>query len=129
MAKSGRFIFWAPRILSILFILFLALFSLDVFDGNYGFWGTLLALLIHNIPSIVLAVIVAIAWKHELVGVIAFALAGLVYVCLILHNILRDLSNVFMLGWIVTISGPAFLVAILYYIGWKKAGHKKSKRH
>jgi len=41
-------IYWTPRILSIVFVLFLALFSLDVFDGNYGFWGTLLALFMHT---------------------------------------------------------------------------------
>ena len=46
MVKINKFIFWTPRILAILFILFLALFSLDVFDGNYGFWGTILGLFI-----------------------------------------------------------------------------------
>jgi hypothetical protein len=46
MAKqTGKFVYWAPRVLSILFILFLALFSLDVFDtpnasaGENWLWG------------------------------------------------------------------------------------------
>mgnify|MGYP002070012838 CR=1 FL=1 len=32
--KVSRFLYWTPRILSILFILFLAMFSLDIF-GNF----------------------------------------------------------------------------------------------
>ena len=52
-----KLIYWSPRILLILFILFLALFSLDVFDEAAGFWQTALALLMHNLPSLILTVI------------------------------------------------------------------------
>jgi len=72
--KMNQFIFWAPRTLAILFILFLSLFSLDIFDGNYGFWETILGLFMHNIPSMVLLIILIISWKYELVGGIIFNL-------------------------------------------------------
>lgn len=73
MNKNLRSIlFWTPRIASILFILFLSLFALDVFDMGLDFWGTLLALLMHLIPSIALAVALALAWKWEWVGALAF---------------------------------------------------------
>ena len=38
-----RTLFWAPRILCILFAVFVSLFALDVFGEGYGFWETILA--------------------------------------------------------------------------------------
>ena len=113
-------IFWTPRILSILFILFLAMFSLDVFEGNYGFWGALLALFIHNIPVLILTILLVIAWKHEIVGAIAFFLGGIAYTGLVLPNLLADPSKLYMLVWILQIAGPAFFIGILFLIGWLK---------
>ena len=54
-----KFLVWAPRIAGILFILFISLFALDVFEMRLGVWGTLFALFMHLIPSILLAVAVA----------------------------------------------------------------------
>jgi len=76
MAREvGKLICWTPRVASILLILFLMLFSLDVFDGNYGFWETVLGLLIHNILAFILAAILVVSWKYEIVGGIAFTVA------------------------------------------------------
>lgn len=113
--KKNKFIFWTPRILAILFILFLALFSLDIFDGNYGFWGTVLGLFMHNIPSLILLIVLLISWKHEIVGGIVFILAGLLYMGLL---IFRNQFEWYMLSWSLIIAGPAFLVGILFLIGW-----------
>ena len=57
MAKVNKFIFWTPRILAILFILFLAMFSLDVFESASGFGEILVGLFIHNIPAMILLVV------------------------------------------------------------------------
>jgi len=116
-------IFWIPRILSILFLLFLAMFSLDVFDGGYGFWGTLLALFMHNIPVFFLLTVLIIAWKHEIVGAIAYALAGLLYIGLLIYSAGRGNGEWYMLTWSIFISGPAFAIAALFLIGW----HRKRK--
>jgi len=114
--KKGRkgFIYWTPRILSILFLLFLAMFSLDVFEGGYGFWGAILALFMHNIPVLVLLIILIISWKHEIVGGIGFILAGILYAVLVL---MRGFEG-YMIFWILEISGIAFLIGILFLIGW-----------
>jgi hypothetical protein len=120
MKKRGGikpWVYWTPRILSIVFILFLALFSLDVFGNDYGFWGTILAFLMHNIPVFVMGVILWIAWKHEIVGAIAFALAGIIYTIVLLMN---PQMEWYMLSWSITISGPAFLIAWLYWKNWKQ---------
>ncbi|MFH1211551.1 MAG: hypothetical protein V1659_01330 [Candidatus Woesearchaeota archaeon] len=117
--KTSRFLFWTPRILAIVFLLFLALFSLDVFEGNYGFWGTLLALFMHNIPVFVLAIVLWASWKREWIGGVVFILAGLLYLSIILVAILtNEPRKWYMLFWILQISGPAFLTGILFLIGW-----------
>lgn len=113
--KVGRLLYWTPRVLSILFLCFLAIFSFDVFDGNYGFWGTVLALFMHNIPVLILLAVLIISWKHEIVGGIAFILAGLLYIALLFRN---PNFEWYMLSWSVTIAGPAFLVGILFLINW-----------
>jgi hypothetical protein len=123
--KPNKFIFWTPRILAIMFILFLSLFSLDIFDGNYGFWGTILGLFMHNIPSLILLIILIISWKYEIVGGIAFILAGLLYIGTLVTNIFRDPSfKLEYLFWSLPISGPAFLIGILFLIGWFKRKNK-----
>lgn len=67
MRKINKFIYWTPRILSIIFILFLAIFSLDIFDMKLGFWETILGLFMHNIPVFILLAVLLIFWKHEIV--------------------------------------------------------------
>lgn len=114
--RINSLIYWTPRILSTLFILFLALFSLDVFDGNYGFWGTILGLFMHNIPSLALTIVLIISWKYEIVGGIVFILAGLLYIV----SLLIKPFEWYMLSWPVIISGPAFLIGILFLVGWYK---------
>lgn len=118
--KVNKWLFWVPRILTILFILFLALFSLDVFGNGLTFWQTVLALLMHNIPSIVLAIILAISWKYELIGAITFILAGLLYIVLNLITIFRiGFEYQYIISFLL-IGFPALLIGILFLISWFK---------
>lgn len=117
MAKHPHpLLFWTPRIMAIVFILFLALFSLDIFDMKLDFWGTVVGLFMHNIPSLVLLGVLIISWKYEIVGGIVFILAGLLYISRLLMNPFEW----YMLSWSMIIAGPAFLVGILFIIGWRK---------
>lgn len=84
--KVNRWIYWTPRILSILFLAFLAMLSLDIFGNGYGFWGTVLGLFMHNIPVLILLIVLLISWKYEIVGGIAFIIAGLLYILLLMRN-------------------------------------------
>ena len=120
--KINKFIDWTPRILSIVFILFLMLFSLDIFDLQLGFWGTILGLFMNNIPALLLLIILIISWKHEIVGGIAFILAGILYIILLMRNPFEW----YYLAWAAQISGIAFLIGILFLINWhkKRAIHK-----
>jgi len=121
-----KFLYWTPRILSILFILFLSMFALDIFDINLGFWGTIVGLFMHLIPSFILIILLVVAWKYEWVGGIAFILAGILYIILLLIN---PQLEWYMLSWSLIIAGPAFIVGILWILNWKnKKKLKKKKR-
>ena len=107
--KKGKgWIFWTPRILSILFICFLFLFSFDVFGEGQGFWMTALAFFMHNIPVLILLVVLLISWKYEIVGGVAFILAGLAYM----------LWKNFELFSYLIIVGTTFFIGILFLIEW-----------
>jgi len=115
--KAGKFVFWTPRALSIFFIAFLALFSLDVFGTGTGFWETLAAFFIHNIPVFILIATLAISWKRELVGGVIFILAGILYIFFAAH---RADNWQMVLIWSAQISGTAFLIGGFFIAGWVK---------
>lgn len=130
MAKSKQtkqkrgWIYWTPRIISVLFLLFLAMFSLDVFGQGYTTPQLLLALFMHNIPVIVLAILLAIAWKYEIVGAIAFILGGLLYIATLVVQAIRNQFEWYMVSWAVQLAGIAFFIGILFFIGWKRKRKK-----
>lgn len=123
MAKRrvNNFLYWTPRILAILLILFLFLFSLDVVGTKLGFWGTFLNLLMNNIPSLILLIVLIISWKREIVGGIAFILAGIAYIIWAAIRIsTNNLPKLNILLWSLIIAGPAFLIGIFFLINWFK---------
>ncbi len=111
MAKPGRFMHWVPRILAIAFIIFLSLFSLDVISSELSFLQVLVGLLIHSIPSMIILVVLLVAWRDEVAGGIAFLLAGLLYVAIAIagsSDVLAALSQC------LIIAGPPFLIGALF---------------
>lgn len=120
-----KWIYWTPRILSILFLLFLAMFSLDVFGNGYSFWETVLGLVMHNIPVFILTILLIIAWKHEWLGAITFILGGLLYISKLVVMAAINGFEWYAISWSLTIAGPAIFIGILFWINWKRK--KKSK--
>ena len=118
--KQSKFIYWTPRILSIIFILFLALMSLDVFGNGYTFWQTVVGLFMHNIPVFILLILLLIAWKREIVGAVVFIAFGISYMVRIIMTMITNGFQWYYLSWIVQIAGIAFFIGILFLIGWKK---------
>jgi len=119
MKKRGvsEFVYWTPRIISITFIVFLVLFSLDIFSMDLPLTKVLLIFLMHNIPAIVLSIILLISWKYEIVGAIAFILVGLFYLTQCCN---AELPWYVILAWCLEIALPAFLVGILFLVNWIK---------
>ena len=103
-------LYWAPRILCILFAAFLSIFALDVFSEDYSFWQTAVALLMHLLPTAIVLVLLAISWRWEWVGAVMFTALGVLY--------LVTAWGRFPMSVYFAISGPLFLVAGLFLVNW-----------
>ena len=120
-----KFIYWAPRVGAILFLIFLAMFSLDIFEGGYGFWGTVVGLFMHNIPVMILTIVLAISWRLEYIGGVVFILAGLLYTAVVWKTaIMHPLDRVVYSG-ILLIACPALAIGILFWINWFRKSKTK----
>jgi hypothetical protein len=102
---TKRVLFWTPRVLCILFAVFISMFALDVFSEGYGFGETILALLIHLVPTFLVVIALVIAWRWEMIGAIAFIALALFY-----------LMSGGGESWVI--SGPLFLVGVLFLFNW-----------
>ena len=102
---TKRLLFWSPRVLCIFFALFLGLFALDVFNEGYGFGETILALLIHLIPTYLVIIALAVAWRWEWAGSILFIALAVFY-----------LASSGGGSWVIF--GPLFLLAVLFLLNW-----------
>ncbi len=69
-----KILYWFPRILAILSILFMLMFSLDSFGGDSPLGKQVLGFLVHNIPAFVLIIALVFAWKNEVLGGVIFIL-------------------------------------------------------
>lgn len=70
-------LYYIPRIYTILAILFMGVFSLDVFESNDSIIRKLLGFIVSNIPVLILICILIVAWKREVLGGIMFILAAI----------------------------------------------------
>jgi len=111
-----RVLLWTPRVLSMLYIVFLSMFALDVFNEEQGFWRILGALTVHLMPSLILMAGLILAWRWEWIGTAMFSAAGLLYIVSVFN---RPVSLAIKLSWVLTIAGPAFAVAALFLTNWR----------
>ncbi len=124
MDRTRNWMRMTPRVLSIAFTLSLALFSLDVFEIEASTAERLLALLMHNIPSLALALVTLLAWKRDLIGAAGFIGAGCFYIWMVASN--SNVSPMQGLLWSLTIAGPALVIGLLYLINWNVGRKQKS---
>jgi hypothetical protein len=79
MKTSTKALYWTARIIGILAILLISLFSLDSFSSERTFIQNITAFLMHNIPSFILLASLIIAWKWEKIGGIILTIIGLAF--------------------------------------------------
>lgn len=108
--STKRVFFWTPRVLGILFAIFLSMFALDVFAEGHGFWQTTGALLLHLVPTFIVVIALVIAWRWELVGAILFGGLAVFYVVWTLGRL--------PLATYLSISGLLALVGVLFLFNW-----------
>lgn len=103
-------LWWSPRILGLLFVAFISLFALDVFEEHRGFWNIAFALAMHLIPTAVLLLVLALAWRWDWAGIVGFPALGGLYLSLF--------GGRFHWSAYVMMSGPLFLLGALFLLNW-----------
>lgn len=110
--RLAKIIHWAPRIAAILLILFIGLFSLDVFEMEASPLELLGGFLMHNIPAITMLLALFLAWKRPAVGFVAFLVAGALFAFAFVRDV-ESLPNLLIFVF------PLLLIAGLFYADWK----------
>ena len=114
------YISWILRILLIIIILVFALFSLDVFEDGKGIWEIIAGLFMHNLPSLVMIIILFIAWKNELMGGVLLLLGVIGFGIFLFFKI-----DNFMYGTVILLGIP-FLIGIMFVINHYLLGKKQT---
>ena len=96
---------WAPRVLGFAMAAFLALFALDAFDAGASA-AALPDFAIHLLPGLLVALIAGAGWKHPWLGAIGFGVLAGAYAMADPHRF----------DWILVISGPLAVVAVLFAV-------------
>jgi hypothetical protein len=109
-------LYWVPRILTVIALLFMLMFSFDVFDGNESMGRKLLGFLMHNIPVLILIVILIIAWKWEFAGGIFFIVAFIVS-CFFFHSFTGNPGS-------LIVTSPFLITGILFLVHHFLYGNK-----
>lgn len=66
--------YWLPRVIAILFILFIGMFALDSFGTGNLWYTNILGFLVHLMPNFLLLGVLIFAWRNEKIGGIIFLL-------------------------------------------------------
>lgn len=106
---TDRFALWAPRVLALCVIAFLSLFALDAFEDRGSWVQVLTGFAIHLVPSMVLVLVLVLAWRRPWIGALMFAVAAFGYALS---------AGRAHLDWIAFISGPLLLTAALFLLSW-----------
>lgn len=105
-----RVLYWAPRILAVLFALLLSVFALDVLGEGYSFWEAVVGLLIHLAPTFLVILVLVIAWRWEWLGALLFFGLAAFYV-------IAFWAPERWAAYLI-ISGPLALVGLLFLADW-----------
>ena len=111
MKASRKILLWTPRLLLTVFALFLVIFSLDVFEEGKGAMEIGIGLVVHNVPSLIIGLIVYAAWRREWIGVLACLVLSVAYIVWFWGR--------FPLETYFIMTGPLFLIAALYAVNWQ----------
>jgi hypothetical protein len=111
-ADARGWLFWTPRVVTLAFAGFLSLFALDVFQPGLGAARVLVEFAVHMVPTVIVLVLLAIAWRWEWVGAVAYFGLGVFYLWFAWGR--------FHWSAYAAISGPLFVVAVLFLLGWRR---------
>ena len=88
-----------------------------MFSEHYGFGETVLALLIHLIPTAIILAILAISWRWEsAAGILLIGIGGAYLATTRMHW-----------DWCLAIRGPVLLTGFLLLLDWKNRSAHSTK--
>lgn len=116
--RPSVYLIWMARLLTLVFAVFISIFALDVFEEKLGFLQTVLALLLHLVPTFFILLVLWLSWNRGWIGSIVFTILGILYIWWAWGR--------FELITYLLISGPLFLVSILFLLGWWEQQKEKS---
>jgi cell division protein FtsW (lipid II flippase) len=129
MKNRIELFYWLPRILCIAAILFISVFAADAFQAGQPFLQQLFDFAMHLIPSVLLVLVLILAWKHELIGGILFTLIGIVCTYPIYRNNFHNNHSVWTsLSIVLLITVPFIVIGILFILS-DFLKRRKSKIH
>lgn len=108
MSHKLNVIYWVPRVLSVLVIVFFSIFALDVFIPGKTIGYYMEGLIIHLLPNLILAVLLAIAWKWEKIGGLLFMAAAILTV--FIFDTYIAFPNFFFISFPIFVIGGLFVV-------------------
>lgn len=111
--NTKRLLYWLPRVMSILFALFISIFALDVFSEGYSVGETIVALFMHLIPTFIVVIALLIAWRWERIGAALFIALAIFFLVMSEGE-----------GWII--AGPLLLLGVLFLFDWQVNTHLKT---
>ena len=108
------FVIWAPRLVGLAAAVFMALFALDAFNGK-PLSEALPDFAIHLVPAAIVGLAVVIAWRYPLAGAIGFGGLAIGYALMVPNRP----------DWILSISGPLALVAVMFALSAAFSGNPR----
>jgi hypothetical protein len=121
---KSKTLFYIPRIITIIFILFISIFALDVFGNGTSFLETAIALFMHLLPTIILTSILVFAWRKSKVLAGMWILFGIWYLVMTIPRMLERFEFYY-LSWFAIFTGSSWVIAYLFLLDAKKNKLKK----
>jgi len=107
---SQRLLLWSPRVLGVLVSAFIGMFALDAFGAGQPVLAALPGFFVHLIPALTLLVIAIAGFRWPWIGGAGFVGLAVFYAVTMSKG---------RLDWILVISGPVFVVGMLFLWSWR----------
>ena len=107
---------WGPRVLGLLYALFLSLFAFDSWEGVSSFWEGLVGFFIHLLPVYIILFLLVVGWRWPRWGGVGFLILAVAFTLVFGW---RDPLTILLLG------GPPVLIGVLFLLDSRAAGRNE----
>ncbi len=104
---TANFLTWFPRVLAMVFAVFISIFALDVLEAHDPFFSKTAHFFIHLIPSFAVLAVLWLAWYQRIFGGLMFMILGMVFT--IHFGTWREMTLFLMFSLPLFVAGVAFI--------------------